>query len=529
MFQGMFNAARRVLGFSQTRALAAPPTPVPPARDDKQLAMLQDRLARVRAAYESAKTTDYLKNVWAGADAFDADSANSRSVREPLVQRSRYEINNNGYSDGIAQTYATDLVGCGPALRMESGSNGFNQMVELTWDFWQKAIKFRRKLWCMAHAKHSDGEGMGVMRRNPRVKHPIPLDVVLYETEQFQTPALPFGQDGYIDGIGFDEFGNPLWYDLLHEHPGNANRVTFNREPERVAADRVLHWFKLRRPGQHRAVPECSSTLNVGAAARRWRESTLSAADRAAMLTLMMKTQMTPDEADVIAPFSTMDVEKDLMNFLPEGWEPIQLDGKFPTASHESFNKSLIGEQARPKAMPYNRAAADSSGHNFASGKLDFMPYFAALEVDREDCNDLVLDPLFDVWFDLAVVRFGWLGGNPDAIGFGARAHSWDWPVLSNADQESEATANKTKLQSGQITLDDLYSEQGQDLEDKIAEMAVTYGVPDTEIRKRLFDIVLPPVVQGGSGSAPSKPAIDEAVAAAVRTLERRREVVNGN
>ena len=48
---------------------------------------------------------------------------------------------------------------------------------------------------------------------------------------------------------------------------------------ERIAADRVLHWFKMRRPGQHRGVPECASTLNTGAAARRWREATLAAAE----------------------------------------------------------------------------------------------------------------------------------------------------------------------------------------------------------------------------------------------------------
>jgi capsid protein len=517
-----------------TAAKRAPATQKAAEKLARQYAMFQERFARMRASYESAKTTEYLQNVWANADAYDADSANSKSVRETLVKRSRYEQNNNGYSDGIAQTYSTDLVGpTGPTLRMQSGSHGFNQMVEFQWSLWCKAIKFRRKLWCMAMAKHGDGEGFGVIRRNPKVKHPIPLDVCLYETEQFQTPYLPYAEKGRIDGIRFDEFGNPTVYELLHEHPGATGYSTISQTPEQIQAEFVLHWFKLRRPGQHRAVPECASTLNVGAASRRWRESTLSAADRAAMLTLMMETPMSPDEADAVAPFTTMDVEKDFMTFLPMGWKPNQLEGKFPTTNHEAFNKTLIGEQARPKAMPYNRAAADSSGHNFASGKLDFMPYFAALEVDREDCNDLVLDPLFDQWFAFAVRRFNWLGGNPEAVGPAARLHSWDWPVLSNADQEAEANANKTKLQSGQITLADLYSEQGQDLEDKIVEMATTFGVPDTEIRKRLLDIVLPPVVQGGTGTAGDKPKTpDEAVAAALRTLLGRRELLgatNGN
>ena len=118
---------------------------------------------------------------------------------------------------------------------------------------------------------HSDGEGLAVIRRNPRVRHPILLDVVLHEAEQFQTPYLRFGEPNHIDGIRFDQFGNPLYYELLREHPGSTSRSAWESAAEEIPSEFVLHWFKLRRPGQHRGVPECSSTLNVGAAARRWR------------------------------------------------------------------------------------------------------------------------------------------------------------------------------------------------------------------------------------------------------------------
>ena len=49
--------------------------------------------------------------------------------------------------------------------------------------------------------------------------------------------------------------------------------------------------------------------------------------------------------------------------------------------------------------MPYNAAACDSSTYSFASGKLDTLCYRAALDVERADCNELVLDPLFAAWF----------------------------------------------------------------------------------------------------------------------------------
>lgn len=441
----------------------------------------------VRATYDAARDSDEYANAWANADQFDADSAHSKAVRHKLIHRSRYETGSNGFSDGIAQTYATDLIGKGPALRMQTGSRGFNQLVENTWFFWCKATKFRRKLLCMAHAKHVDGETFATLRRNPGLKHEIKLDLVLHEAEQIQTPYIPFAEPGYIDGIKFDEFGNPLWYDVLREHPGTSHVLGLDLVPERVPANRVLHWFKLRRPGQHRAVPECASTLNTGIASRRFREATLAAAETAADFALWVQTTQQPDAADEIRPFETWEIAKRLMNFLPAGWGANQLKAEHPNATYESFVKSLISEQARPKCMSFNRAACDSSGSNYASGKLDYMPYFSVIDdVDREDCNDLVLDPLFDVWFDTAVVTFGWLGGDPLAISPYAKAHIWDWPQHDAADIQTEATANRTQLSSGEISLSELYSKSGRDFDDALPKMAADYGVTEDEMRKIL-------------------------------------------
>lgn len=491
----------------------------------REVALLRAAYARIQASYDSARTSDEFKNYWANADRLDADSANSREVRHTLISRSRYEVANNAFSDGIAQTITNDLIGQGPTLRMQTSSAGFNKMVELQWHLWTQATNFQSKLWCMAHAKHVDGEGFGVLRRNPRINHAIKLDLVLHEAEQCQTPNLGFSEPGYIDGIRFDQFGNPIWYDFLKEHPGAVARTVFEPEPEHVPAQYVLHWFRMRRPGQHRGVPEMASSLSCGAAARRWRESTLSAAERAALLHLMMKTQMTPDEADAVAPFTSMELEKGLMNFLPMGWEMQQADAKFPSANHEQFHKTLINEMGRSVNMPRNKAAADSSDYNYASGRLDHGTYYDSLDVQRGECGAKVLSKAFNAWLDLAILRFGWLGGNPDAVGPGARFHTWDWPKHRVADVEAEANANKVKLQSGQVFLHTVYSDSGQDLEDEIEKAAESFGVTTDELRKRLLDVVLPAPVQGGGGSSAST-EVKEEVEAALKQLQRRQGLI---
>lgn len=446
----------------------------------------------LRGTYDAARDSTEFQNYWANADHYDADSANSRAVREKLVPRSRYEVGNNGFADGIAQTYATDLVGVGPKLRMQTGSLGFNQLVEIEWDRWCKAVQFRRKLWCQAHAKHQDGEGFGIARRNPGVKHPVKLDYCLYETEQIQTPMLPWSQAGYIDGMKFDQFGNPEWYDVLKWHPGGTG-WNLDIQPERVSAAFVMHWFMMRRPGQHRGIPECTSTLNTGAAARRWREATLAAAETAADFAVLLKSNYPANEnedRDSTVPMDSMPIEKRMMVTLPNSVEPSQLKAEHPGATYEAFHKSLVNEQARPKSMPYNKAACDSSSYNYASGRLDHQTYYGALDVDREDGNDLVLDPLFAVWFDYAVLTFGWLGGNPEAVGPAARAHLWDWPKHRVADIKSESAATDTDLRNGRKGLGQVYSDAGEDYEDAIVRDAADFGVTVDELRKiRLFEL----------------------------------------
>lgn len=440
--------------------------------------------SRVNARYDAAATTDEFKNYWANADALDADSANSINVRHTLIKRSRYEVANNGYAAGIAQTYANDLVGLGPNLRMQTQSESFNRMVEREFAAWSKAVHLRRKLWTMAHAKFVDGEAFGVVRQNRNVAHRVKLDLVLHEAEQVQTPYLPYLDEGYIDGIKFDEFGNPVWYDLLQEHPWSTRSTRIDLVPEQVPARFVLHWFKMTRPGQHRGVPECASTLNLGAAGRRWREAVVAAAENIADFSLFIRTSFQPDEMDAVDPMSTLEIQKRMMTALPAGYEAFQPRAEQPTANHEMFAKSLLNEQARPANMPYNKAACDSSSYNFASGRLDHSTYYGSLDVDRRDCDDVALDKLFQVWFERAILEFGWLGGNPDAVSNSANAHTWDWPKHHVADEKSAAAANETRLRTGEGSLPEVYSQAGKDYEDSVLMRATAAGITEDQQRK---------------------------------------------
>lgn len=465
---------------------------------DAQLNNRRARRSDINARYDAASNSTEFSNYWANADHLDADSANSKAVRSKLVPRSRYETANNGYADGIVQTYATDLVGSGPTLRMQTPDDNFNQLVEAAFHRWAKAVQLRRKLWCMAHAKVQDGEAFAILGNNPRLRNPVKLDLKLIETEQCTTPWLPVGVAGYIDGIQFDEFGNPLSYDVLKYHPGSQWGHIMTMQPEQIPARYMLHWFLLRRPGQHRGVPEFRSTLQVGAASRRWREATIAAAETAADFSVILKTTMPPDGVtDPVSPLSSVAFEKRMMVASPAGWEPSQMKSEHPNATYESFHKSQINEQARPKSMPYNKAACDSSSYNYSSGRLDHGTYYGSLDVEREDGNDLVLDKTADIWWQEAVLAYGW-DADPNEI----PDHTWDWPRHPIADVESEAKATDIDLKNGRTSLSRVYSESGFDFEDELALMARDFGVTVDVMRKRLLDRLLPET-PGVAGTEP--------------------------
>lgn len=456
------------------------------------------RRREIDATFDAARTTTEFSNYWAHADALDADSAHSPAVRAKLVQRSRYETANNGYSDGMQQTHANYVVGTGPTLRMQTGSTAFNEEVEARYAAWMKATLYRRKLWCMCHAKGQDGEGFGVHRNNDRLGDPVKLDLCLFETEQCATPYLPFGAVGRVDGIHFDEFGNATFYDVLKYHPGGAWANLQRTEPEQIPAAFVLHWFSLRRPGQHRAVPEFRSTLNVGAGSRRWREATVAAAEEAANYAVILHTNLPPEAtADLAAPFSTVPSEKRQMVAAPMGWNPTQMEAHHPNASYEQFHRAQVNEQARPKSMPLNIALGDSSQSNFASGKLDRGPYHLQCDVDRADGNDLVLDKSFALWWERAVLVYGW-NADPKQ----PPPHSWDWPRYPIGDAKAEAAATDTDLKNGRVSLSKVYAQDGKDFEDELVGMAKDYGVSVDEMRA----ILLKTNLAGAAAPAPAAP-----------------------
>jgi len=294
----------------------------------------------IRAKFDSAQTNADNRRHWANADGLSADVAANPEVRRTLRNLARYEVANNSYARGIVLTLANDVIGTGPRLQMLSGGDETNQTVEREFAAWAKAVDLPGKLRTMRQARAQDGEAFAVLFSNDKLSSPVKLDLKLIEADQVATPSAKLGIPGAAlttDGIEFDPFGNPVAYHVLKSHPGSgAAAATLNYD--RLPADSVIHWFRTDRPGQRRGLPDILPALPLFAQLRRYTLAVIAAAESAANIAVLMKTN-TPagGEAAEVEPMTEMEFSPNMAVFTPEGWEPSQVKAEQPATTYDMF------------------------------------------------------------------------------------------------------------------------------------------------------------------------------------------------
>jgi lambda family phage portal protein len=443
------------------------------------------RVVRVmRAGFDSAVTNDHNRRHWANADGLSADAAASPEVRRTLRNRARYEVANNSYARGIVLTLANDVIGTGPRLQLLTENGDANQRIEREFMRWAKAIRLPEKLRTMRMARAQDGEAFLVLTDNPRLPTPIKLDVRLVEADQVTTPDLLTLLDGSVDGIAFDEFGNPVEYHVLKEHPGGTGSATLGFEYDRVPAEAVIHFFRVDRAGQSRGIPDITPALPLFAQLRRYTLAVLGAAETAADFAGILYTDAPANgEAESVEPMDAIELEARSLLTMPGGWKMAQVQAEQPSTTYAEFKRELLNEIARCLNMPFNVAAGNSSGYNYASGRLDHQTYFKSIRVEQEHIACVVLDRILAAWLreavlvsDLLPLPIRTLVARGET---GGLARQWFWDGHEHVDPAKEASAQATRLGSHTTTLANEYAKQGRDWETELRQRAKELALMD--------------------------------------------------
>lgn len=523
---------------------------MPTTREREMAARVSDlRHGRqnVQGRYDVAQTTDNNSRHWANADALSANAENNPQVCRTLRMRSRYELANNSYYQAMAVTLANSTIGTGPRLILNTPNVAANQYVERLWNQWSLAVRLAAKLRVAVISRCVDGAAIAVKSHNPGLAHAVKLDIRMRDYDRLATPDLAGPTATQIDGIKFDSYGNPVEYHLLKDHPG-GDLIT-GRNPndyDTIAARHVCHLFRTYRPEQERGRPETTPALPLFAQSRRYTLAVLRAAEMAAEIAGVIRTNSSAMEPDEVEAMDAIEIEMGHLLTLPRGWDISPMKSEHPTTTYPEFKRELLAEIGRSVLMPPNVITGDSSRHNYASGRLDQQGFHTALMLDRQDVQTEVLDPLFvDFMGELALLNLlpetpaiaashapppvrrlqdaggylgvlgqdsvaDWLKGTSDtsptiaevaiatralkAGGYGEEAamvlsiaHEWGWDGQRHVDRAKEAKGQDLELGSATTTRRREMTAANVDLDTADDDAAETYAVTRDIYRQAVF------------------------------------------
>jgi len=413
---------------------------------------------RVSARYDVAQRTKENANLWLGVDSLSSATANSPSVRKITRERARYEIANNSYAAGIVSTKANDVIG--PSIQLQLGDSKLAERVEKDFEKWAKDIKLWSKVRTMQHAKISDGESFAMFITNRKLRGEIKLDLRVIECDMIEGWIGNLAKDDQIDGIKFDEAYNPTEYRLLKVHPGDYRTISTGAGSW-IPRKFMMHYFRADRPGQVRGISEIIAGLSLFGQLRRFTSAVIESASRAAEISAIMHTDLLPEKlaAELADPVTVLDVERNSIMSLPEGWDLTQLKSEHPSTTYETFKRQIINEAGRSLNMPLNIAMCDSSGYNYASGRLDHQTYDRSINIERQDLIDEVLDRIYDAWLDEYSARRSLSREQLAEIS----DHVWNFSGRDHVDPAKEANADNTRFNNGSLTKAAYYGKRGQD------------------------------------------------------------------
>lgn len=425
----------------------------------------ESSMRHVQARFDAASHNSENDKHWLAAEYLSADAEANAGVRKTLRVRSRYEVANNSYAQGMIQTLANDTVGTGPRLQVLSDDDELNLVIENSFQRWARQIDLAGKLRTVRIARCQDGESFIILAENPK----IPSDMVQLDLQVIEADRICDGllvpPVNCFDGVQFDDYGNPVSFRMMKFHPG-SDEYGANDESVIVPAEFMIHYFRPTRPGLHRGIPEITPALPLFAQLRRFTLAVLSAAEAAADFAAILYTDIPPNgEAEDVDPMDSIPLRRNMMLTVPAGWKLGQLDPKQPCSTYSEFKSQILSEIARCLQMPFNIAAGNSSGYNYASGRLDHQTYFKSLNVERHVMQSLILDRVFKMWLrEYCLLTKKQV---PEDIRW-----TWFWDGFPHVDPVKEANAINTKLKNGTTTFAAVYSEKGLDWEKEFEQIA---------------------------------------------------------
>lgn len=317
----------------------------------------------------------------------NVDIPNSLLVTEAERARLRSwckkEYLDNALARNLARNFALGVYGTGPELQILA-EDPISAKCESLWKQWRKSVELDWKIHIALESLFYDGEAFFHLHEDPKI--PGSLNVELIEARRIQEPYGGSWLENQLEGIGYNQFGNPVWYHALKESidPNHGHALEYDILP----ADTVCHLYFEDVVNQRRGLPLLQSALGMLASLQRITDASLNAWELAAKMNLVIQTGM--DAADFIQcvprnydadegqtkveAFKTIPVpEGGGMTFLATGMSMNQVRNEHPNSQFGEHVHTFQKIAGLAGGLPENLSTGSSANYNFSSAQLDYQ------------------------------------------------------------------------------------------------------------------------------------------------------------
>jgi capsid protein len=517
------SAMNDIVTYWQDAARAQPvQAGIVPISNAQNRRMVEQRFGKnIRASrFDLQFTTDENKQLWALSDIMSVDAQANFLIRRTLRMRCRYVFHNNPFAIGAAKRLANFVIGTGPILHLGTANKANNVAVETSFNLWAKRVRLGRKLRTSRNCRFYNGEGFLLLRTNPKIRHPVKLDLFEVEADQVSSPLYGIFPSNYpdqwFDGVILDPWGNKEVFHVLRQHPGAFGAfLVMGYEFDSWPARYVLHDYDHQRPFQQRGIPELTPAADLFEEARRYRKSVLAASEEASNKSGFIKSQEAPGSGGTDEPDTGWGDGMDYVQsrrrewgVLPRGYDAFQIKAEQPVNTYDKYLMSLMVEASQVIDMPLFILTGDARLANMSSAYVATQGFDKRVQSDRSEYEEL-LDQALEEWLLEArripsVIPDDFPDDPP---------HSWRWPRnLSHADPQKMAVAENQRLKNGRSPSAEA-ADRGEDWDEICDRAASDYGVSVEEYKATVFQSVFaergkppPASVTPDTGDTPESP-----------------------
>ncbi|MEL6716738.1 MAG: phage portal protein, partial [Planctomycetota bacterium] len=244
----------------------------------------------------------------------------------------------------------------------------------------------------------------------------IPMQLQLLEADHLDT-----SKDGdaertghtIVQGVEFNAIGRRVAYWVFRTHPGDA-RSSASRQSVRVTADRMLHLFRVDRPGQVRGVPWAAPIAVRAHELKDYEDAQLLRQKIAACFAVFREdtnVEMEPGPAAQAAQSEEGELGRDsvepgMIEDLPAG-KKVTFAQPPGVGGYDEFVTRQLRAVASGFGVSYEALTGDYSTVNFASGRMGHVEFQRNVTTWQNDLMVMQLCRPVWAWFEEAAELAG--------------------------------------------------------------------------------------------------------------------------